>query len=368
MDQHVCAGILGNGDRCTRTKLVPDTRYCTVHHKVFLERGPHSLARYELNLKQKREQHDLWMDINQFDNAHQIMIELRTEHRIQMNELKRKQLEEIETVYNGRDPDEEYRVHHEQRLEEKRRQRQEQQEQHLRNMQALHNAAVAAHVNNNVQPRMSLKKFVNNEQNVHFEETVNMVQDTIKQLFKIKVDKEYQWDERNKICSKTPGEIILDCGLSLNAARHMMNLYCENIDIYGLGVGIYSKALDAVWQFSKRSEDKASICKIIKIELEDCVGQCPQGNLTRVCNILNGYLYNFNASKKSVNEELGQYLSELLNVSSEDERIKKAQAKLEELKVPPSQWITWVEGLVSEGRVEFDGTGSSNRLTIARNC
>jgi len=365
MDQNVCAGILGSGDRCTRTKLVPNTRHCIVHHKVFLERGPHSLARYELSLKQKREQHDLWMDINQFDNANQLMTELRLEHRNQMKDLERKQQEEIETVYNGRDPDEEYRIRHEERLEEKRRQRQAQQQQHLRNMQALQNAMMLE--NDTTREKLPLKKFVQDNQNVHLEVTVKMVEDTIEKLEKIPIDKDYSWDPTNNVCSKTPGEIILHCSLSFKAARHMMNLYCENLNIYGLGDGIYAKTLDAVWAFTKQSEDKQSICKIMKTELEDCVGMCPQGNLTRVCNILNGYLYNFNTSKKSVNEELCDYLSQLLEISSEDERIKKAQAKLEEFKIPPDQWITWVEELVTEGTVEFDGTTSSNRLIIVRN-
>jgi hypothetical protein len=368
MDQNTCVGILGNGAKCTKTTLVPNTNRCTVHYKVFLERGPHATARYELSLKLKREQNDVWGDVNMHPQANELMVELRREQRNIMKELEQQQAIERENVYNGVDPDEEYRVRHEQRLAVKRQQRMDQQHQHLLHMQALHNAQVAAAAQNNTErPRMTLKKFVGNNQNVHFEETVKMVEDTIKKLFKIKVDKEYQWDERNQICSKTPGDIILDCGLSLNAARHMMNLYCENINIYNLGSGVYAKSLDAVWQFSKQSEDKASICKIIKTELEDCVGMCPQGNLTRVCNILNGYLYDFNTSKKSINEELSESLSLLMQISDENERVKLAQQQLEELKVPLNQWIAWVEPLVNEGTVEFDGSTSSNRLIISKN-
>jgi hypothetical protein len=42
--------------------------------------------------------------------------------------------------------------------------------------------------------------------------------------------------------------------------------------------------------YSKHSPNNEDLKKILASELEDNIGMCQQGNLTRLCNILSGYL------------------------------------------------------------------------------
>ena len=70
----------------------------------------------------------------------------------------------------------------------------------------------------------------------------------------------------------------------------MTQHYCNDHDIYDLGKGIYANVLNGVWQYIKSSEHSEDLKRILKSELEDNLGMCAQGNLSRLCNILSGYM------------------------------------------------------------------------------
>jgi hypothetical protein len=63
--------------------------------------------------------------------------------------------------------------------------------------------------------------------------------------------------------------------------------------------------LDGLWQYIKHSEHKKDLCKILAAELKENVGQCLQGNLSRLCNVLAGYMEGV-GSQESVAEILGR--------------------------------------------------------------
>jgi hypothetical protein len=185
-----------------------------------------------------------------------------------------------------------------------------------------------------------LASLANDRQNVHTTVVVNKVQETIRKVLLIPVPPDYQTDTL-----KTSGEIILECRLSRKAAWQMMAKYCGDENIYDLGQGIYAKVLNSVWQFIKASPDVEDLKKILASEMEDNIGMCAQGNLSRLCNILSGYMEELNVDMRSTNEILGPRLAALMELENYDERENAAIAILGELHVPPEQWQVWIEPL-----------------------
>lgn len=171
-----------------------------------------------------------------------------------------------------------------------------------------------------------LERIANDNQNVHTTEAVNQTKEIVKKVLKIPVPPEYQWN--TFWVSKTPGEIITDCTLQINPARIMMDKYTLSDNIYEMGEGIYGRVLDGVWQYIKKSKDKKDLCKILAQELKDNVGMCLQGNLSRLCNVLAGYVDGM--SQESVAEILGREFAIISQIADYDEQFAKANKILDE--------------------------------------
>ena len=122
--------------------------------------------------------------------------------------------------------------------------------------------------------------------------------------------------------------------------------------------------LDGVWQFILKSPDKADLCVILKQEMEDNIGMCAQGNLTRLCNILAGYMEGIGA-QESPAEILGRKLPLLMEVEDETTRLRMAFELFVELGIPEDQWLSWAEPLVENGRLSVHTSPSGQVIGIA---
>jgi hypothetical protein len=217
----------------------------------------------------------------------------------------------------------------------------------LRNeqQQQRQNAHVAAHA-----PQVAaaaaggeLAQLAQDRQNVHTAVVVAKVKETIEKVLQIPVPPDYQTETL-----KTSGEIILECGLTKQAAWQMMAKYCGDENVYELGRGIYARVLNSVWQYIKASPDSADLKKILKAEMQDNIGMCAQGNLSRLCNILSGYMEGINADVKSKNEIIGPLLARLMEIEDIHDRLEQAAQILVENAIPADQWMVWLEPLRDE--------------------
>jgi hypothetical protein len=377
---NTCPAVKADGHVCGK-RIAADAIRCGGHMSVLLRNGPHQTARNELAHRHKAVSKEFWanaeVQINFETNViirerlvedfeHQFNI-LKIEHNRQKNMLIREQEDEIRET--GIDPDAPARA----RREEDRRRRREnvqlrwQQEiveERLDAAEQLRNR-IANRVNNvnqivrNVEVENrpvvgELARFANDNQNVHTTAAVQQTKDMVARLLAIPVPPEYRWNMLE--CSKTPGDIIMCCKLTPRGAWQMSAKYCQNETIYDLGEGIYGKVLDGVWQFILRSPDKPDLCRILKQEMEDNIGMCAQGNLTRLCNILAGYMEGI-GPQESPAEILGRKLPLLMGVEDENDRLKLAYNLLVDLKIPESHWLFWVEPLV-EGSVQLKSSGA----------
>ena len=184
--------------------------------------------------------------------------------------------------------------------------------------------------------------FAQDRQNVHTTHAVNQTKEIVARILKIPVPPEYRWNMNE--CSRTPGEIILECKVSPTATWQMMAKYCQADNVYELGKGIYGRVLDCVWQYIKGSEHKEDLCKILKTEMQDNIGMCAQGNLSRLANIVAGYMEGV-GPQESVAEIMGRLLPPLMEIEDEGERLDKAKKIMDDYHVPVDDRPQWLEAL-----------------------
>jgi len=187
-----------------------------------------------------------------------------------------------------------------------------------------------------------LARIANDNQNVHTELIVNQTKKNVQEILKIPVPEIFKW-QKNKL-SMTYKQIILFCHLSPKSAWQFSAMYCSEATIYDLEPGIFGKVVDGVWQYIRSSPDKADLKKILAAELRDNVGMCAQGNLSRMCNVLQGYLEGIE-QKESVSTILGREFPKLMEIENPVERESRGVAILRENAVPEGEWETWLEPL-----------------------
>jgi hypothetical protein len=212
---------------------------------------------------------------------------------------------------------------------------------------AIHAAGVAARAEAQARaagpnPNENMGAFARDRQNVHTTAAVAQVKHNINVIRQIFVPEEYRWNP-TKI-SKTYREIVFDCDLSPKGNWQFASYYCNNAQIYDLEEGIFGIMTDGVWQYIRDSEDKRCLINILKRELEDNIGMCAQGNLSRICNVLSGYLPGIGQSE-SISSILGREFPKLMDIEREPDRLRQGERILRENNVPEAEWEVWLEPL-----------------------
>lgn len=358
-----CVAITQVGTQCKRNKLRGLER-CGMHHATFEENGPNRNELIELDYVNNREIREIQAvyiqrrtDINRdAGNLQQIIRTINLEEDTELATTRLRQNTHKNAVVN-RQQEEILRtgINPDARADLIRERRRLEREQQWLDRQAIMIAeqnewgrlgiVAAVVVNQNVQVGAELRNLAADRQNVHTTLVVQKTKEYVNAICRIQVPPEYRWNMNE--CSKTIGEIINECKLTPRGAWQMAAKYCSDENIYEMGGGIYGKVLDSVWQYVKTSPSKDDLCKIIRQEMEDNVGMCAQGNLSRLCNILSGYLEGL-GSHESVAERLGRLLPPLGAIEDRVERLGAVKRVLEENNVPHEEWLTWAEPLFEE--------------------
>ncbi len=183
-----------------------------------------------------------------------------------------------------------------------------------------------------VAPPVRGNAFVNDNQNVHCKSTVDYIEKVFQQLRKVPI----QADQ------KTLGEILVHCVMKPEAQVQMVRFYHANEPIYEHSRA-YKRALDAVWAYIRRHENKAELYLRLAQEMNDNIGMCAQGNLSRICNVLCGYIDGFEPPVPQ--GTLVQNKMAAIAGDSEGDKVNRAKIALRELLVPEDQWSPWLEAL-----------------------
>ena len=335
-----CVGIKKCGERCT-VMVLGETQHprCGTHTAAMFKVGPNNIRRNELKYANTRQQHLLMHSLHG-PVLKTALRELEIKYLTDLHALEEQIARETEEN-GGLDADVPFVEHEHQRRIARHAAlaaaRQAARDAYLRR-QAARNR-----IPNPVQPPAGgeLAQLAADRQNVHTSVVVEKVKRTVETVLKIPVPPEYQTETL-----KTSGEIILECGLTKESAWQMMAKYCADDDIYDMGRGIYARVLNSVWQYIKASPHKDDLKNILAVELKDNIGMCAQGNLSRLCNILSGYLEGVDAEAKSKNEIIGERFSALVNIIDQQQRIQAGLHILEELEVPAEERGHWMGALI----------------------
>jgi hypothetical protein len=175
-------------------------------------------------------------------------------------------------------------------------------------------------------------EFVADNQNVHRTETVKYVTDIYKKLCAIAVPAD----------QRTVAELLYHCKLGDAATLQFVKHYLEPVDIYEISKP-YPKAIDGVWAYIRVHPEKEELYVRVRDELEDNVGMCAQGNLSRLCNILSGYLDGI--TPPVAKGELTQQKIAAIANDDEGNKVARGRVALRELGVPEDDWAPWIEAL-----------------------
>ena len=185
--------------------------------------------------------------------------------------------------------------------------------------------------------RDNLNEFLKDEQNVHTKEVVNPVLSTANKMIIL--------GKKIPASQDTFKEVVYECKLSDAARKQMCLMYYSDESIYNLESPTYKLVLDGVWSFvlQQSDETKKDILFRMSQELEDNIGMCPQGNLSRLVNILSGFTDEVPAMEYK--ESIQDVISKLSKLEDVNYRINEAKKALQDYKIPEQEWIYWLEAL-----------------------
>lgn len=177
-----------------------------------------------------------------------------------------------------------------------------------------------------------VNEFIQDNQNVHRKPTVDYIQKVFGELKKIPIKED----------QKTLAEILFHCTMKPEAEVQMVRFYHANESIYE-HKRAYKRALDAVWAFIRKHENRKELYVRVSDEMNDNIGMCAQGNLSRICNILCGYIDGFQPPVPQ--GTLVQNKISAIAGDAEGDKVGRARTALRELLVPEDQWAPWLEAL-----------------------
>lgn len=327
-----CCSIKLDGHQCT-VRILQGTR-CKKHEDKFQMTGPNATRHNELKLIHKRYKKEILERYGTHRNINLYGAENRTED-IRYRTAEHALITSIIELGQQRDDDP---------YDERRRQHVERMREAAARVRAQNMLMRAAVVLHNAQPQQQvaqreLEAIANDKQNVHTTVVVSAVKQMMTKVLEIPVPIEYRTETM-----KTLTEVIDQCQPPLKAVWQMSAKYCNpSEDIYDMGPGIYAKVLNAVWQFIKTSEHSEDLKKILVTELKDSVAMCAQGNLSRICNVLTGYMEGLDV--RSDREILGDKIAQLMEMDDIVQRIVHARAILHNAHIPEAEWAPWLEAL-----------------------
>lgn len=192
-----------------------------------------------------------------------------------------------------------------------------------------------------------LLDILNDKQSIHTSEAVELTKKNVQKILDIPVPDAYKCKGgiSSSIISLTLGEVIVCCPMNVSTFVELVNRYNNDETIYEMGEGIYGRVLDGIWQFIRNHEDKDALCRILAEELKSNVGMCAQGNLTRLCNVLEGYLDGL-VHRESNSEILQREFSQISTLSDETEKLIRGRESLDRLGIiNPVEREAWLSAL-----------------------
>ena len=183
---------------------------------------------------------------------------------------------------------------------------------------------------------IDLEQLSTDKQNVHTKPIVETVLIRAKELISF---------ARNSSNEDVVLYLLSDELLSNKAKENMNSYFYSNESIYELSKPTYRMVLQGLWKYIQNQTPiiREEMIERLRQELEDNVGTCAQGNISRLTNVLNGY------DNKSVEPQIS--LSDIMAQISKEKNLsvrkEKAKETLKKHKVPKEEFKAWMEAIES---------------------
>jgi hypothetical protein len=192
-------------------------------------------------------------------------------------------------------------------------------------------------LNPNPVPRArNLGALAMDSQNVHTKEIVNPILENANKLI--------QKSKQKPKTQDTFKEIIYNCDISDEARKQLCLMYYSQDSIYNLPAPTYRMTLDGIVMFihEKSPDIQKDIFTRLSQELEDNIGMCPQGNLSRVINSLAGFMEGVETEFK---ETLQDAMARIHKIENLEQRLNEGKDILKIKNIPESDWTIWLDAL-----------------------
>jgi hypothetical protein len=180
-----------------------------------------------------------------------------------------------------------------------------------------------------------LRKFSNDKENVHTKKIVDITLERANEMIELYKKKKGSEDAYFKLIS--------DHKVSDKAKENMSSFYFSSDSIYNLPKPSFKLVLEGLWIYieSKSIKIKEEMKERLRQELEDNIGTCAQGNLSRLANVLNFY------DTKSIEYEapLPDIMAQISKEKNNDIRKNKAIEVLKKRNVSKEEFDAWMEAM-----------------------
>lgn len=183
---------------------------------------------------------------------------------------------------------------------------------------------------------INLEELSNDRQNIHTKPIVETVLIRANELIRF---------SRNNPSDDVVLYLFSDELLSNRAKENLNSHYYSNTSIYDLPNPTYRMVLQGLWNYIQNQTPiiREEMIERLRQELEDNVGTCAQGNISRLTNVLNGYDNNSVEPKLSLSDIMAKIAKE----KNQSIRKEKAIETLKKHRVAKEEFKAWMEAIES---------------------
>jgi hypothetical protein len=188
-------------------------------------------------------------------------------------------------------------------------------------------------------PTKDLERFSKDKQNVHTTAAVKRTVDVANKLISLTYT--------NPNSNNGLIEYMKNTKISSKAEENLVEYYFSGSSIYNLETPTFKLVFDGLWNYiqNQKTDIRKDLLLRLDQELEDNVGTCAQGNLSRLINVLSGYIEKEMDCVPVFEVSLSDLMANIANEKNFSIRIQKTVALLEERKVPQNERESWLEAM-----------------------
>jgi hypothetical protein len=182
-------------------------------------------------------------------------------------------------------------------------------------------------------PETELEKISSDMENVHDSKVNKNIKKLANEILKIRVPEDLD------VMKTIFNEICMDD----DVRSQLTYMYYNKGEFLEYGESSYRKFMDCIisYSLSQPEDKKKEIFSILTKEIKDSIGLCFQGNISRLINVLSGYI----EIEITYEPTIQEVFAEISKIKDPVVKFEKAIKAFDDFKVDHLQWNSWLEAL-----------------------